>query len=94
MDKKDMQLLVEQYYKFISIPKRTQLKRTRICIICFTWRYDRCFITNIFVYVIIKINITASAAGNDIPRQSDWLHCQTQPWLPADESWQSRPCPK
>ena len=26
MDKKDMQLLVEQYYKFISIPKRTQLK--------------------------------------------------------------------
>lgn len=26
MNKKDMQLLLEQYYKFISIPKRTQTK--------------------------------------------------------------------
>ena len=26
MDKKDMQLLVEQYYKFIGVPKRMQSK--------------------------------------------------------------------
>ena len=26
MEKKDMQILVEQYYKFVGIPKRTQNK--------------------------------------------------------------------